>query len=78
MAQGAGAHGCRGRCVTAREVMNRLRREGWAERTGKGSHVVFTKSGHRNIPVPRHGGDLPLGTLRAISRDAGWQWPPGR
>ena len=29
--------------VTAREVMNRLRREGWAERPGKGSHVVFTE-----------------------------------
>jgi predicted RNA binding protein YcfA (HicA-like mRNA interferase family) len=64
--------------VTAREVINRLRREGWAEREGKGSHVIFTKSGHQNIPVSRHGGDLPHGTLRKICRDAGWEWPPER
>jgi predicted RNA binding protein YcfA (HicA-like mRNA interferase family) len=58
--------------------MNRLRREGWTERAGKGSHVVFTKPGHKNIPVSSHGGDLPTGTLRAICRDAGWEWPPQR
>jgi len=62
--------------VTAREVMNRLRREGWTERAGKGSHVIFTKAGQKNIPVSRHGADLPLGTLRSICRDAGWEWPP--
>jgi predicted RNA binding protein YcfA (HicA-like mRNA interferase family) len=58
--------------------MNRLRREGWAERSGKESHVIFTKPGHKNIPVSRHGGDLPPGTLRSICRDAGWDWPPQR
>jgi predicted RNA binding protein YcfA (HicA-like mRNA interferase family) len=40
--------------------------------------VIFTKRGHKNIPVSRHGGDLPAGTLRAICRDAGWEWPPQR
>jgi predicted RNA binding protein YcfA (HicA-like mRNA interferase family) len=62
--------------MTAREVIQRLRREGWSERQGKGSHLVFIKPGHNNIPVARHGGDLPIGTLRAIARDAGWEWPP--
>ena len=64
--------------LTAREVMNRLRREGWTERPGKGSHVVFTRPGHDNVPVPNHRGDIPIGTLRSICRAAGWQWPPHR
>jgi predicted RNA binding protein YcfA (HicA-like mRNA interferase family) len=58
--------------------MNRLRREGWAERSGKGAHVIFSKPGHKSIPVSRHGEDLPTGTLRSICRDAGWEWPPER
>ena len=64
--------------MTAREVMQRLRREGWAEQPGKGSHVIFSRRGRKDIPVPRHGGDLPTGTLRAIARDVGWEWPPQR
>jgi predicted RNA binding protein YcfA (HicA-like mRNA interferase family) len=63
--------------LTAREVMNRLRQEGWAEHPGKGSHVKFTKDG-RMVVVPNHRSDLKTGLLRAIHRDAGWPWPPGR
>jgi predicted RNA binding protein YcfA (HicA-like mRNA interferase family) len=63
--------------LTAREVMNRLRREGWAERPGKGSHVVFTRATGR-VVVPRHTGDIPPGTLRSICRGAGWEYPPQR
>jgi predicted RNA binding protein YcfA (HicA-like mRNA interferase family) len=59
--------------MTAREVMQRLRREGWFERSGKGSHRVFSKDG-RVVIVAAHPGDLPLGTLRSIYRAAGW--PP--
>ena len=55
--------------------MNRLRREGWAEQSGRGSHVKFQKES-RIVIVPNHRGDLAIGTLRAIYRDAGWQWPP--
>ena len=60
--------------MTAREVIQRLRQEGWAEHAGKGSHVKFTKEG-RMVIVPNHPGDLKTGTLRAIYRNAGWQWP---
>lgn len=62
--------------MTAREVMSRLRREGWVERAGKGSHIVFVKVGRDNIPVLNHRGDIPIGTLRSIARAAGWEWPP--
>ena len=44
--------------MTAREVMNRPRREGWTERSGKGSHRKFTKSGYPSVIVPDHRGDL--------------------
>ncbi len=39
--------------MTAREAMNRLRREGWAERAGKGAHVIFKKGGRR-VVVSNH------------------------
>jgi predicted RNA binding protein YcfA (HicA-like mRNA interferase family) len=58
--------------------MNRLRQEGWAEHPGKGSHVKFTKGGSRMVIVPNHRGDLKIGIVRAIYRDAGWPWPPQR
>jgi predicted RNA binding protein YcfA (HicA-like mRNA interferase family) len=58
--------------------MNRLRREGWAERQGKGSHAIFSQSGRRSVTVPRHPGDLKPGVLRSIARAAGWEWPPQR
>ena len=64
--------------MTAREVMNRLRREGWAERSGKGSHRKFMKSGSQSVIVPDHRGDLKQGLLRSICRAAGWEWPPER
>jgi predicted RNA binding protein YcfA (HicA-like mRNA interferase family) len=57
--------------------MNRLRREGWTERAGKGSHVVFAKTG-RVVVVPNHRGDIKPGTLRSICRGAGWDYPPQR
>jgi predicted RNA binding protein YcfA (HicA-like mRNA interferase family) len=58
--------------------MNRLRREGWAERPGKGSHAIFSKPGRRHVTVPRHHGDLKPGVLRSIARAAEWEWPPQR
>jgi predicted RNA binding protein YcfA (HicA-like mRNA interferase family) len=63
--------------VTAREAINRLRREGWIERRGKGAHVIFKKDGRR-VVVSNHAGDIPTGTLRAIGEQAGWPFPPQR
>ncbi len=63
--------------MTSREVMARLRREGWTERAGKGAHVIFKKDGRR-VVVSSHAGDIPTGTLRAIYSQAGWAYPPKR
>jgi len=63
--------------VTAREAINRLQREGWQMRPGKGSHLIFRKAGRR-VVISNHTGDIPTGTLRAICGQAGWEFPPKR
>ncbi len=55
--------------------MSRLRRDGWEELRGKGSHIIFKKDGRR-VVVSSHRGDIPKGTLRAICEQAGWLYPP--
>ncbi len=61
--------------MTAREAMNRLRREGRIERSGKGSHIIFRK-GNKRLVVANHVGDIPTGTLRTICKQAEWPFPP--
>ncbi len=61
--------------MTAREVCNRLRREGWSERPGKGAHIVFKLAGHPRVIVSNHTGDIAPGTLRSICDAAGWDFP---
>jgi predicted RNA binding protein YcfA (HicA-like mRNA interferase family) len=60
---------------TGRAVINRLRQDGWAERPGRGVHVVFTKAGTGPVIIPRLGGDIPPATLRSICQGAGWIYP---
>ncbi|MDO4443485.1 MAG: type II toxin-antitoxin system HicA family toxin [Slackia sp.] len=54
-----------------REILRRLRKEGWAERSGKGSHAVFFKDGIM-ITVPTSKKEVPIGTYRNIAKAAGW------
>lgn len=63
--------------MRASEAINRLRHEGWQERPGHGSGIVFSKDG-RTVIVASHQGDIPTGTLRAICRQAGWEFPQER
>jgi predicted RNA binding protein YcfA (HicA-like mRNA interferase family) len=63
--------------MTPREAIQRLRREGWTETPGRGSHIVFRKDGRMTI-VSNHSGDIPTGTLRRICQQTGWEWPPKR
>ena len=58
---------------TVREVIQRLRSEGWIESAGKGSHRVFRKEGKPNISVPTSKKELRGGTYRNIARIAGWE-----
>ena len=61
--------------MRATEAIRRLRREGWEERPGKGSHLIFRRAG-KLVVIANHRGDIPTGTLREICRQAGWEWPP--
>lgn len=60
--------------MTAREILKLLHNDGWREVDGrtKGSHVQLkhpTKPG--KVTVPIHSGDIPLGTLKSIKKQAG-------
>ncbi len=63
--------------MPTREAITRLRREGWMERPGKGSYVIFKKDGRR-VVISNHAGEIPTGILRAICAQAGWGYPPQR
>lgn len=54
-----------------RQVMKRLRKEGWEIESGKGSHVVARKGG-RMVTVPTAKREIPIGTYRNIAKGAGW------
>jgi len=57
---------------SAEEVIRRLRRAGFIfDRQAKGSHEIWwNPETRRRTTVPRHPGDVPEGTLRAILRAA--------
>jgi predicted RNA binding protein YcfA (HicA-like mRNA interferase family) len=58
--------------MSSREVIQRLRSDGWFEVAQKGSHKQFkrhTKPGRVTVPHPVR--DIPIGTLRSIENQAG-------
>jgi predicted RNA binding protein YcfA (HicA-like mRNA interferase family) len=59
--------------VTYAELTRRLRALGCErKRQGKGSHEIwYCARTQRSATIPRHAGDLPPGTLRAILRGLG-------
>lgn len=64
--------GCR--LVNSAEIINRLQRDGWVRAGAKGDHQKFKhpkKPGRVVVPHPRK--DLPIGTVRNIYRQAGWE-----
>jgi predicted RNA binding protein YcfA (HicA-like mRNA interferase family) len=57
------------------DVIKRLEADGWLLHHVKGSHHQFKhpeKPGKITVPHPKK--DLPVGTLRSIFRQAGWEW----
>jgi predicted RNA binding protein YcfA (HicA-like mRNA interferase family) len=62
--------------MNSREIIKRLRKDGWELVHIKGSHHQFKhpqKAGRVTVPHPKR--DLPVGTLKSIFRQAGWKWP---
>ncbi len=60
--------------MSSREIIARLMQEDWQEvKTSGGSHRQFKKDGKR-VTVPHPKKDFPVGTLRSIYKQAGWDW----
>jgi predicted RNA binding protein YcfA (HicA-like mRNA interferase family) len=58
--------------MSSREVIQRLRANGWYEVAQEGSHKQFkhgTKTGRVTVAHPVR--DIPIGTLRSIEKQAG-------
>jgi len=55
--------------MTVKELEKLLKKAGWIKTEGA-NHSKWTK-GENAVPVPRHKGDLPKGTLGAIKKQAG-------
>lgn len=55
----------------SREIVKRLKSEGFELISIRGSHHKFRKAG-KTIIVPHPKKDLPVGTARAIAKAAGW------
>jgi predicted RNA binding protein YcfA (HicA-like mRNA interferase family) len=56
----------------SRDLINRLKKDGWFEVNQVGSHKQFkhrTKEGRVTVPHPNR--DIPLGTLKSIEKQAG-------
>ncbi len=51
--------------MTKYELEKWLRHIGFEKRVG-GKHDIWIKKGFPPIPVPRHKGDIPNGTLKSI------------
>lgn len=59
----------------SKAVIKRLKAEGWVLVHAKGSHFQYRHPGKAvRVTVPHPKKDLPIGTLRNIYRQAGWQW----
>lgn len=56
----------------SKKIVKRLKAEGWAFVSAKGSHHKFRKGG-ATVIIPHPKNDLPIGTARSIAKMAGWE-----
>lgn len=57
--------------VSYRELAAKLKRAGYREIRTSRHPVYYLAEKDVTVPVPRHPGDVPIGTLRAIVREMG-------
>jgi predicted RNA binding protein YcfA (HicA-like mRNA interferase family) len=61
-----------GQTVPTRDVVARLRREGWKDESGRGSHLLFKKDGI-TVSVPTSKKEIAKGTYNKIAKLTGWK-----
>jgi predicted RNA binding protein YcfA (HicA-like mRNA interferase family) len=57
--------------ISYRELARKLKRAGYVEIRTSRHPVYYLAAKNLTFPVPRHPGDVPKGTLRAIIREMG-------
>ena len=57
--------------ISYRELARKLRAAGYVEIRSSRHPVYYLAEKNLTIPVPRHPGEVPKGTLRAILREMG-------
>lgn len=58
--------------MKAKEVVKLLKQDGWMEKDQKGSHLQLIHNDKPGkVTVPMHSGDIPIGTLNRILKQAG-------
>jgi len=58
--------------MTAKEVLKKLRKDGWFQVSQRGSHIQMEHSEKAGkVSVPAHKGDIAKGTLNSILSQAG-------
>jgi predicted RNA binding protein YcfA (HicA-like mRNA interferase family) len=63
------------RSLKSRDVIRRLEADGWTLAQVHGSHHQFRHPDRPGrVTVPHPSKDIPLGTLRSIYRQVGWDW----
>lgn len=64
------------RVMTPAEVVRHLTDDGWTvKRKGPGDHVQYTHPTKKGkVTVDMGVKEFPIGTLRSIFRQAGWEW----
>ncbi len=63
------------RGLSARQFIRALEADGFALQRVRGSHRIYRHTDGRRVVVAYHGlsDSFPMGTLRAMIMDAGWQ-----
>lgn len=57
--------------MTERELLKLLRQDGWTITEGARHHLATHPTKTGKIPIPRHKGDIPNGTVKEIIKIAG-------
>jgi len=60
--------------VNSKQLIKQLHADGWFLARVKGSHYQFKHPSKSGLVTVKHpDGDIPVGTLRSIRKQAGWK-----
>ena len=62
--------------LSSQKILRKLKARGWYEVSQKGSHVHLKHPSHSGrVTVPHPKKDVPIGTIKSISRQSGINFP---